>query len=213
VGVAVPFPVGRYDAGPLLPVQAGERVDGDWAKGLACPQRLHLGGVLAEPAGPVVHCLGEFVQVPVQAGGASGGHLLGRGLERLRLHAVEHVPYPRVQDAGDVAGACHGPRGHSLTENPDAIEPGSLGLAQSPPQPRAGGVIEGLAGEVGGQGAPESALVPGGLGAAGYVIPDSAQHTQVVGTRQFSLEGLGRRQLAGVSGEDPGEHCYRIYRE
>ena len=92
-----------------------------------------------------------------------------------------------------------------------AVEPGGFGFAQGPPQPGAGRVVQGLVGEVGGQGVAECVLEPGGLGAAGHVVPDAAEHAEVIGAGQFPFQGLGRGQLAAVPRQDSGQHRHRIH--
>ena len=91
-----------------------------------------------------------------------------------------------------------------------AVEPGGFGFPQRSPQPGARRVVECLAGEVGGQGVAERLLESGGLDAAGHVVPDPAEHAEVVGAGQFALEGLGGRQFAAVAGENTGQHRHRV---
>ena len=148
VGVAVALAVSRYQAGPLFPVQPGDRVAGDRAERLVGPGRLGRGSMFAEPAGAVVHGFGEFTQVAVHIGGSSTGDAVSPGARGLGLDAVEHVADTSVQDAGDIAGSCHGAAGHCSLENLAAVEAGGFGFAQRPPQPGAGRVVEGLLGGV-----------------------------------------------------------------
>ena len=117
-----------------------------------------------------------------------------------------------VEDAGDVAGAGHAPGGHRAAQDLAAVEPGAFGFAQAAPQPRACRIIERLPGQVGGQGIAEGLLEPGVLFAADQVVPDPAEHAEVVGAGQFAFQGLGRRQFAAVAGQHPGQHRHRVHR-
>ena len=201
VGVAVALPVGGYQAGSLFPVQPGDRVVGDRAEGLMGPGRLGRGGVFAEPAGAVVHGIGEFAQVAVQISGASTGNTVGPAsqvragwmpwsmwrMRESRTRATSRAPAMlRLATA--------------WLEDLGAVEPGGFGFAEGPPEPGAGWVVQGLLCEVGGQRVAEGLLVFGGLGAAGYVVPDAAENAEVVGVGQFAVQGLGRGEFAAVAG-------------
>ena len=67
-----------------------------------------------------------------------------------------------------------------------------------------------MLGEVGGKSVAEPLLVSDGLGAAGYVVPDSAKDAEVVSVGQFTLHGLGCGEFAAVAGQDSGEHGDRV---
>jgi len=53
-------------------------------------------------------------------------------------------------------------------------------------------------------------LEPGVLFAADQVVPDSAEHAEVVRAAQLPFQGLGRRQFPAVAAQDLGEHCHRV---
>ena len=156
--------------------------------------------MLAEPAHSVVHGLGEFPQVTVDLGGTGVRNPAGPRPKWLWHDAVEPVADPGVQDAGDVAGAGHTPHSYRLAENIAAVEPGQFGFAQAAPQPAACRVVQRFLGQVGGQGAAQRAFQPGVLFAADQVVPDSAEHAQVVGAGQFPFQGLRCRQFSTVTG-------------
>jgi hypothetical protein len=91
-----------------------------------------------------------------------------------------------------------------LLEDVGTVEPSGFGFAERAPEPSAGWIFQGLAGEVGRQSGPEGMFESGDLGAAGHVVPDPAEHAEVVGLGQFVLERLGGRHLAAVAGENTG---------
>ena len=158
VGVAVAFPVGGHEAARC---SQSRRASGSLGTGPRA-WRAHNGCVAAvcSPSRRIRSSIASASSCRYRSRSAEpvGGTCSVQGRNGCGLHAVEHVPNSGVQDTGDVAGAGHGPRRDGLPEDLGAVEPGGFGFAQRAPQPGAGWVVQGLVGEVGGQGATERVL-------------------------------------------------------
>src|SRR6266702_7373173 len=152
---------------------------------LAGPQRLGPGGVLAEPAGPVIHRRGQLAEEVPQLLRAGSGHAASPAARWLRPGAAEHAAGPGVDDAGYVTGAGHGPGGDGLVQPLAAVQAGGLGFTQRPPQPGQRGVIDSLLGQVAAKRRAERLPEPRVLLAADQVVPDRAEHAEVVGAGQL----------------------------
>ncbi len=91
-----------------------------------------------------------------------------------------------------------------------AVQAGGLGFTQRPPQPGQRGVIESLLGQVAAKRRAERLPEPRVLLAADQVVPDRAEHAEVVGAGQLAFQRLGGRQLAAVPGHHLGHDRHRI---
>ena len=212
IGVTVPFPVGGNHAGPLLPLQPTDRLIRDRAKGLACPRRLRRSRVLPQATGPVIHHLGELTQIAVQIGGTGARHPVDPGTGKLGLDAIEHPADTRIQYPGNVTRPGHTPAGHRFPQDPAAVEPGGFSFPQRPPQPGARRIVQSLTGQTNRQAAAEGLPEPCGLGAAGQVVPDAAENSQVVGAGQFAVQGFRCGEFTAVTGQDTSKDSHRVDR-
>ena len=206
--VSVHLAVGRDGGGLVDPVGAGGWVGGDRAERGDGPGGRGLGGVLAEPAGAVVHQGRDADQVSLPGGVGQAGNAAGPGALRLGEQGFDAVADTGVEDGGDVAGSGQLTGGDGGAEDVGGVQAGQFVGVQGAVQP-AGPVGEGLAvaGRQRGGDQVAVAVVAGGGGLGG---PDGVQGSEVVGVGQVALPGRGGGLLGSVAAEDVGEHGDRL---
>jgi hypothetical protein len=192
----------------VLPGEAGRGVVRDRPEGGDRPRRAGGGGVLADPAPPVVHYCGELGEETPSFGiiGLWNPGRPERGGERdeIAMAAAD----AGVDHGGDVTGAGQVPPGHGLGQDLARVQACQFGGVQGAVQPlfrvavvpagsrRQGGLEEGAVAPFAGR---------GGLGG-----PHRVQDGQVVGVGQGLPAALGRGLPGAVAaGGDLREHAYR----
>ena len=179
-----------------------ERGDGPGGRGL--------GGVLAEPAGAVVHQGRDAGEVGLPGGVGQLGDAAGPGALRLGEQRVDALADAGVEDGGDVAGSGQVAGGDGGADDLGGVQAGEFGGVQGAVQP-AGPVGE-LAAVPGRQRGRDELAVAVVAGVAGFGGPDRVQDGEVVGVGQVAAPGLGGRQFGAVAAQDVGQHGDRLAR-